>query len=87
MEAIERIDEWIKKVPKDTDTIGVVSTDVLDRFREASLAISRTEDVRSLGAIITRMCKITEEHIARVEAEQAAQEGQKKEASQRQKAA
>jgi hypothetical protein len=70
MEALERIDEWIKKVPKDTDTIGVVSIEVLDRFRKASLAVSRTEDVRSLGAIITRICEITEEHIARVESEQ-----------------
>jgi hypothetical protein len=71
MEAIERIDDWIKRMPKDTDTIGVVSIEVLDRFRKAALNISRTEDVRSLGAIVTRMCEITEEHLARVEAEQA----------------
>jgi hypothetical protein len=60
MAALERIDGWVKRIPKETDTIGVVGFEILDRFRTAALAVGRTEDVRSLGAIITRMTEIVE---------------------------
>lgn len=63
MEALERIDNWVRRIPRETDIIGVVSLDVLDRFRTAAISISRSEDVRSLGAIMTRMTEICEEHI------------------------
>ncbi len=64
MEAIERIDAIVKRIPKETDTVGLVSVDVLERFRTACAAVGRTEDVRSLGAIVTRMTEIVEAHIA-----------------------
>ena len=67
MEAIERIEAIVKRVPKEADTIGLVSVDMLDRFRKAAAALGRTEDVRSLGAIVTRMTEIVEEHLAKVE--------------------
>lgn len=67
MEAIDRIDAIIKKMPRETDVIGVVSIDILERFRKASVAIGRTEDVRSLGAIVTRMTEIVEAYLARTE--------------------
>jgi hypothetical protein len=35
------------------------------------LAVGRTEEVRSPGAIMTRMTEIVEEQIAKVEAEEA----------------
>lgn len=75
MEAIERIEAIVKRVPKEADTIGLVSVDVLDRFRKAAAALGRTEDVRSLGAIVTRMTEIVEDHLARAEPASAATGG------------
>jgi hypothetical protein len=63
MEALERIDGWVKRTPKETDVIGVVGHEILERFRAASLALGRTEDIRSLGAIMTRMTEIVEAYI------------------------
>jgi hypothetical protein len=64
MDALDRIDAWVKKTPKETDTIGVVAHEILERFRAAALSLGRTEDIRSLGAIMTRMTEIVEGHIA-----------------------
>ncbi|MGE5510358.1 MAG: ParB/RepB/Spo0J family partition protein [Bacteroidota bacterium] len=65
MERLDKIEVWAKKIPKDTDLVGVVSNQVFERFREAALSIGRAEDVRSLGAILTRMVDICEEWIAK----------------------
>lgn len=67
MEAIERIEAIVKRVPKETDAIGLVSIEMLERFRTAAAAVGRAEDVRSLGAIVTRMTEIVEAHLAQVE--------------------
>lgn len=68
LEALERIEKIIRRTPKDTDILGLVNVEVVDRFRNVALKLGRTEDVRSLGAIITRMAEITEKHLAEVEA-------------------
>lgn len=70
MEALDRIDGWVKRTPKETDILGVVSVAILDRFRAAAISLGRTEDVRSLGAIMTRMTEIVEQHIAEHEPKQ-----------------
>lgn len=63
LERLDRIEAAVKKIPKATDAIGVVAIEILDRFRAAALALGKTEDIRSLGAIFSRMTEIVEDHL------------------------
>lgn len=63
VERLELLDAWAKEVPATTDIAGVVSMEVFDRFRDSVLNLGRVENVRSLGAIMTRMIEITDEWI------------------------
>lgn len=67
MEAIDRIEAIVKRTPKETDALGLVSIDMLERFRKAAASLGRSENVRSLGAIVTRMTEIVEAHLAQTE--------------------
>jgi len=67
VEKFELLEAQIKKLPKDTDLIGVASADIYPRFAEAVGVVTKAENVRSVGAIITRMLDITLAHFASLE--------------------
>ncbi len=54
---LDALEKFVKRNPK-ADEIGLVSNEVLEEFRKVSIALSRKEDVRSMGAIVTRMLEI-----------------------------
>ena len=71
--AIEKFDELerrVRKLPRDTDMVGVASADVYARFAEAVGRVIKAENVRSIGAVLTRMIDATLERYPAVEDEQ-----------------
>lgn len=58
IEDLDALETFVKKLPRDSDTFGVVSIEALEAFRQACLKLSRKEDVRSMGAIVTRMLEL-----------------------------
>ncbi len=63
LEQFNDVEEVIKKVPKNTDEVGVCNKEVYDRFAEALTGVGRAENIRSVGAIISRMTEICLEYI------------------------
>lgn len=61
MEKLDIIEKWVRQVPKDSDSVGVVSNEIFNRFRDSAIAVGRTENVRSLGAIFARILDIVEQ--------------------------
>ena len=68
LEKWEVLEAQLKKLPSDTDLIGVASAEIYERFAQAVSAVTRVEKVRSVGAIVTRMVEITLAHYAAIEA-------------------
>lgn len=64
MEKFEKLEEYARRIPKQTDAVGVVSTEIFEKFRNAILKIGRQENIRSVGAIMTRLVEIAEAHVA-----------------------
>lgn len=60
---LEKIDEWAKKVPRESQEVGVVPAEMFERFRDAVLAIGRAENVRALGTVMGKILDICDEYI------------------------
>jgi ParB-like chromosome segregation protein Spo0J len=67
IEKFELLEAQIKKIPKDTDLVGVASADIYPRFAEAVGTITKIENVRAIGAVLTRMIDIALAHFAALE--------------------
>lgn len=63
LERLEALDEIAKKTVKKSDMIGVVDMALFERFRDAVLKVGQKNNVRALGAVMTRMIEIAEEWI------------------------
>lgn len=60
---LDAITKIVPKVDKKAESIGVVSLEVFDRFKTACIELGRTEDIRSMGAIVSMMAEITLAHL------------------------
>ncbi|HEY5410346.1 MAG TPA: ParB N-terminal domain-containing protein [Caulobacteraceae bacterium] len=70
---MEAIEEAAKDVLKGTDLVGVCSLELFERFRTVALKLGNAKEVRSMGALVTLMCDIVDEHLAKAESGDGAQ--------------
>lgn len=66
-EGMEKFDDVCAAISTDTDTVGVVSIDLFERFQKALTEVGKIEDIRLIGAIFARMLEIIEEFVKREE--------------------
>lgn len=60
---LEEVELLVSKVPKNTDVIGVIPLQQFEQFRDVARNLGRTDDIRNIGAIMSRMIEITEAYI------------------------
>lgn len=62
-EGMERFDDICETIPNNCDTLGVVSMELFERFRQAIEDLGKVEDIKLCGAVLNRMIEITEQYI------------------------
>lgn len=59
----DKFQELAEKVPANSNYIGVCNKDIFEKFRDTLLKLGRTENIKSVGAVISRMTEIALEYI------------------------
>jgi hypothetical protein len=59
----ERFNELCDMLPDSEDLVGIVSMDVFDEFKDTLLRIGKADNIRSVGAIVSRMVDICHEYL------------------------
>ena len=63
-EAVEKIfTRLAAKIPKDSDEVWLAESMLMELMSRVMTKVSRTDNVRSVSAILVRMCEIVEQHL------------------------
>ncbi len=59
---LEKFDEVVDLIEKDTEAIGIADIKYYDKLRDTIKQVKDIEDIRAVGMIISRMCDIVKEY-------------------------
>lgn len=66
----EKFEELAKLIPENSDVIGVCHKDIFETFKTALIKLGRTENIKSVGAMIARMTEVTLDYLQNKENQQ-----------------
>jgi hypothetical protein len=67
---LTKFEELAQKIPDTADVVGLATLELFDKFRQALLKLGKTEKIKSINAILSRMIEITDEHLKELEEKQ-----------------
>ena len=55
----DQFEELLKRIPKNTNTVGVLDIETFDKFKDVITKVGEIEDIRSIGSIMSKIIDIT----------------------------